>query len=41
MDLEFLLRRTPKWRAALKAILFTDGDIVEAGERGEQAEDDS
>jgi uncharacterized protein len=41
MDLEFLLRRTPKWRAALKEILFTDGDIVEAGERGEEAEDDA
>ena len=41
MDLEFLLRRTPKWRAALRAILFTDGDIVEAGERGEAAEDDA
>jgi len=38
MDLEFLLRRTPKWRAALRAILFTDGDIVVAGERGEAAE---
>src|SRR5947208_8459851 len=41
MDLEFLLRRTPKWRAILKEILFTDGDIVEAGERGEEAEDDA
>ena len=41
MDLEFLLRRTPKWRAALKAILFTDGDIVAAGEQGEEAEDDA
>jgi hypothetical protein len=41
MDLEFLLRRTPKWRAAVKEILFTDGDIVEAGERGEEAEDDA
>ena len=40
MDLEFLLRRTPKWRAALKEILFTEGDIVAAGERGEHAEDD-
>jgi hypothetical protein len=39
MDLEFLLRRTPKWRAALEAILFTDGDIVEAGEKGEKAEE--
>jgi len=36
MDLEFLLRRKPKWRAALKAILFKDGDIVELGERGEE-----
>ena len=40
MDLEFLLRRTPKWRVALQKILFTDGDIVEAGERAEDAEDD-
>jgi hypothetical protein len=39
MDLEFLLRQKPKWRAALKAILFTKGDIVEAGEKGEKAED--
>jgi uncharacterized protein len=41
MDLEFLLRREPKWRAALKAILFTKGDIVEAGKHGEEAEDDA
>ena len=39
MDLEFLLRRTPKWQAALQAILFTEGDIVEAGKHGEEAED--
>jgi hypothetical protein len=38
MDLEFLLRRTPKWRIALRTILFTDGDIVESGERAEDAE---
>src|SRR6478672_11509054 len=38
MDLEFLLRRTPKWRAALQAVLFTDGDIVERGEEAERAE---
>jgi uncharacterized protein len=36
MDLEFLLRRTPEWRTALKAILFTEGDIVESGEQAEQ-----
>ncbi len=40
MDLEFLLRRMPQWRAALKAILFTDGDIVHSGEEAEEAADD-
>ena len=39
MNLEFLIRRTPKWRVALQETLFTDGDIVEAGERAEEAED--
>lgn len=39
MDLEFLLRQKPKWRTALKAILFQEGDIVELGEKGEKAED--
>jgi hypothetical protein len=38
MDLEFLLRQKPKWRAALKAILFGEGDIVDLGEKGEKAE---
>ncbi len=38
MDLEFLLRRTPTWRAALQAILFREGDIVEHGEEAEAAE---
>jgi len=38
MDLEFLLRRTPNWRIALKTILFTDGDIVARGEAAEDAE---
>ena len=37
MDLEFLLRRTPKWRIALQTILFTEGDIVEVGEEAEEA----
>jgi len=37
MDLEFLLRRTPKWRVVLTDILFKKGDIVE---HGEEAEDD-
>jgi hypothetical protein len=40
MDLEFLIRRTPKWRVALQKVLFTDGDIVAAGEEAEEAEDD-
>jgi hypothetical protein len=38
MDLEFLIRRTPRWRAALQAVLFQQGDIVELGERAEDAE---
>lgn len=41
MDLEFLLRRTPKWRVALKNILFTEGDIVEHGEVAEKLEDNA
>jgi hypothetical protein len=40
MDLEFLIRRTPKWRVALQRVLFSDGDIVEAGESAEKAEDE-
>jgi uncharacterized protein len=38
MDLEFLIRRSPKWRIALQNILFKDGDIVEHGEQAEDAE---
>ena len=40
MDLEFLLRRKPKWRVAMQKILFQDGDIVENGEAAEKAEDE-
>lgn len=36
MDLEFLLRRTPEWRAILQDILFKPGDIVEHGEEAEE-----
>ena len=39
MDLEFLLRRTPKWSAALQNILFKPGDIAALGKGGENAED--
>jgi hypothetical protein len=41
MDLEFLLRRTPKWKAAMKKVLFTEGDIVELGEEAEEAADET
>ncbi len=41
MDLEFLLRRTPKWQAAMKEVLFTEGDIVELGEEAEEAADEA
>lgn len=37
MELEFLLRRTPKWRDTAKGILFTSGDIVQHGEAAEEA----
>src|SRR4051812_8595218 len=39
MDLEFLLRRKPKWRVACQGVLFKQGDIVEHGEEAEDAED--
>ena len=39
MDLEFLLRRTPKWREIAKGVLFQEGDIVEHGEAAEAAAD--
>ena len=39
MDLEFLSRRTPKWRVALQKVLFQSGNIIENKERGEDAEE--
>jgi hypothetical protein len=39
MDLEFLLRQKPEWREIVQKILFTTGDIVAAGEKGEDAAD--
>ena len=39
MDLEFLLRRKPEWRTVLKTILFTEGDIVQMGEKAEEKVD--
>ncbi|MBC5991502.1 ferritin family protein [Pontibacter cellulosilyticus] len=35
MNLEFLLRKKPKWREMLQIILFSEGDIVEKGEKAE------
>jgi hypothetical protein len=40
MDLEFLLRRTPKWRQIAQGVLFQEGDIVEHGEAAEAAAGD-
>ena len=37
MDLEFLLRKKPKWRETLKGILFKPGNIVEHGDHAEEA----
>jgi uncharacterized protein len=36
MDLEFLLRKKPEWRTILKSVLFTTGDIVKLGKKGEE-----
>lgn len=35
MDLEFLLRRSPRWRQICEGVLFREGDIVEHGEAAE------
>jgi hypothetical protein len=40
MDLEYLLRRTPRWREIAKGVLFQPGDIVERGESAEAESDD-
>jgi hypothetical protein len=39
MNLEFLLRRKENWRIACQKVLFQQGDIVELGEKAEEAED--
>ena len=39
MNLEFLLRRSPKWRIACEEVLFRPGDIVAHGEAAEEKED--
>lgn len=40
MDLEFLLRRMPRWREIAQGVLFQPGDIVEHGEAAEAASGD-
>lgn len=35
MDLEFLLRRSPRWREISEGVLFRDGNVVEHGEAAE------
>ncbi|MGA7396547.1 MAG: hypothetical protein WBW62_03775 [Solirubrobacterales bacterium] len=40
MDLEFLLRRMPRWRQIAEGVLFREGDIVEHGEAAEAASGD-
>ncbi len=39
MDLEFLIRKKKKWRVVLKNVLFKPGDIIENGEKAEEAEE--
>jgi hypothetical protein len=36
MDLEYLLRRKPLWGEIARGILFSEGDIVSAGEEAEE-----
>jgi len=40
MDLEFLLRRSPRWRQIAAGVLFQGGDIVEHGEAAEAGSGD-
>jgi len=37
MDLEFLLRRSPRWREIAEGVLFQAGDIVDHAEAAEAA----
>jgi hypothetical protein len=40
MDLEFLLRQKPTWNTIMKNVIFKKGDIVENGEKAEEAVED-
>lgn len=37
MDLEFLLRRNPKWRTIMKNLLFKEGELTELAGKAEEA----
>lgn len=37
MNFEFLLRKKKKWKTVMKNVLFKTGDIVENGEKAEEA----
>lgn len=39
MDLEWLFRAKPQWRKIARGILFKQGDIVQLGEKAEEAAD--
>ena len=39
MDLEFILRKRPRFRQELQGILFTQGDIVAKADTAEEATD--
>lgn len=41
MDLEFLLRKKPKWKLIMQNVLFKPGDIVENGEKAEHAAEEA
>ena len=41
MDLEFLTRHKPKWRAMLQGVLFTSGNIVQNAKAVEERVDES
>jgi hypothetical protein len=40
MDLELLLRRTPKWRTIMKNLLFTKGDLTKLADKVEEETED-
>jgi hypothetical protein len=41
MNLESLLRRTPRWRAIAAGVLLREGDVVANGEAAEAASEDA